>query len=318
MVVRQSLAALTTERTRRSTTVKIPRAPWQGAAAAPALMLAQIVSLQAGSAVAKDAYGTVGPTALAGMRLFFSAAILWVLVRPRLREVTAVQWRAAISLGLVLAAMNVAYFQAISLLPIGVAATLELLGPLTLSIVLSRRLEHLAVALLALAGVLLLATPGASLSAAGLLLGGAAALCRAGYVVLSQRVGRLFPDWTGLTLALACGACVLTPVTAVTDGGTVAAHPAVLGTGLMVALLSSLIPYSLDMTVLRRIDVRAFGVLLALSPAVAAGVGFVLLHEQLTARQLCAMALVVLAGAWSVRRAAQRVGPADRPGARPA
>lgn len=97
-----------------------------------------------------------------------------------------------------------------------------------------------------------------------------------------------------------------------------AAHPAVLGTGLMVALLSSLIPYSLDMTVLRRIDVLAFGVLLALSPAVAAGVGFVLLHEQLTAHQLCAMALVVLAGAWSVRRAAQRVGPADRPGARSA
>lgn len=173
--------------------MKIPRAPWQGAATAPALMLAQIVSLQAGSAMAKEAFGTVGPTALAGMRLFFSAAILWILVRPRLREITAVQWRAAISLGLVFAAMNLAYFQAISRLPIGVAATLELLGPLTLSIVLSRRLEHLAVALLALVGVDLLATPGASLSAAGLLLGGAAALCRAGYVVLSQRVGRLFP-----------------------------------------------------------------------------------------------------------------------------
>ncbi|MEV0642934.1 EamA family transporter [Streptomyces sp. NPDC050619] len=298
--------------------MKIPRPPWQGAATAPALMLAQIVSLQAGSAVAKEAYTTVGPTALAGMRLFFSAAILWMLVRPRLRDITAVQWRAVISLGLVLAAMNLAYFQAISRLPIGVATTLELLGPLTLSIVLSRRLEHLAVGLLALAGVLLLATPGASLSAAGLLLGGAAALCRAGYVVLSQRVGRLFPDWTGLTLALACGACVLTPVTAVTDGGGVADHPAVLGTGLLVALLSSLIPYLLDMTVLRRIDVGAFGVLLALGPAVAAGVGFVLLNEQLTARQLGAMALVVLAGAWSVRRAARRAGPVDRPGARPA
>ncbi|WP_413796832.1 EamA family transporter [Streptomyces iranensis] len=299
--------------------MKTPRAPWQGAATAPALMLTQIVSLQAGSAVAKDAYGTAGPTALAGMRLFFSAAILWVLVRPRLRKVTAVQWRAAISLGLVFAAMNLAYFQTISRLPIGVAATLELLGPLTLSIVLSRRPEHLAVALLALVGVTLLAAPGASLSAAGLLLGGAAALCRAGYVVMSRRVGHLFPDWTGLTLGLAGGACVLTPVTAVMDGGTVAARPAVLGTGLVVALLSSLIPYSLDMAVLRRIDVRAFGVLLALSPAVAAGVGFVLLlREQLTARQLCAMALVVLAGAWSVRRAARRVGPADRPGARPA
>ncbi|MEL5955143.1 EamA family transporter [Streptomyces sp. CLV115] len=136
-------------------------------------------------------------------------------------------------------------------------------------------------------------------------------------MVLSRRVGRLFPDWTGLAPALACGACVMTPITAVTDGGTVAAHPAVLGTGLLVALLSSLIPYSLDMAVLRRIDVRTFGVLLALSPAVAAGVGFALLNEQLTARQLCAMALIVLAGAWSVRRSARRVGPADHPDARP-
>ncbi|MFF9510655.1 DMT family transporter [Streptomyces sp. NPDC014724] len=287
--------------------------PWQGTATAPALMLVQIASLQAGSAVAKEAYASVGPSALAGMRLFFSAAILWLLVRPSLRRVTAVQWRAVIPLGLVFAAMNVAYFQAISRLPIGVAATVELLGPLALSIALSRRLEHLAVSLLALAGVLLLTGPGASLPAAGLVLGGAAALCRAGYVALSRRVGRLFPDWTGLSLALACGACVLTPVSAVTDGVAVASHPAVLLTGLLVALLSSLIPYALDMTVLRRIDARAFGVLLALSPAVAAAVGFLLLREQLTVRQLAAIALVVLAGAWSVRRAGRPAAPEARP-----
>ncbi|MGD6747746.1 EamA family transporter [Streptomyces sp. BH106] len=286
-----------------------PRARSQGAATAPALMmLAQIAGLQVGSAVAKGAYVSAGPTALAGMRLCFAAAVLWLLVRPRLRGISAAQWRAAVALGLVLAAMNLAYFQAISRLPIGVAATLELLGPLTLSIALSRRIEHLVVALLALAGVLLLAAPGASLPAAGLLLGGAAAVCRAGYVVLSRRVGRLFPDWTGLTLALAVGACVLTPVTAVTDGDRVAAHPSVLLTGLLVALLSSLIPYSLDMTVLRRIDARAFGVLLALSPAVAAGIGFVLLREELTGRQLGAAALIVLAGVWSVRRAARSAG----------
>ncbi|WP_327659423.1 MULTISPECIES: EamA family transporter [unclassified Streptomyces] len=289
--------------------VEDPRPRSRGVAAAPVLMLTQIASLQVGSAVAKGAYASAGPTALAGMRLFFAAVVLWLLVRPRLRGITAAQWRAAVALGLVLAAMNLAYFQAISRLPIGVAATLELLGPLALSIALSRRIEHLVVALLALAGVLLLAAPGASLPAAGLLLGGAAAVCRAGYVVLNRRVGRLFPDWTGLTLALAVGACVLTPVTAVTDGDRMAAHPSVLFTGLLVALLSSLIPYSLDMTVLRRIDARAFGVLLALSPAVAAGIGFVLLHEELTGRQLGAAALIVLAGAWSVRRAARSAGP---------
>ncbi|MHB9757027.1 EamA family transporter [Streptomyces sp. BYX5S] len=284
-------------RTAAGTAPKSPRV------AAPALMLTQIASLQVGAAVAKEAYGSVSPTALAGMRLFFSAAILWLLVRPRLRGVGAVRWRAAVALGLVLAGMNVAYFQAIGHLPIGVAATVELLGPLALSIALSRRLAHFLVALLALAGVLLLAAPGAELATTGLLLGGGAAVCRAAYVVLSQRVGRLFPDWTGLTLALAVGACVLTPVTAVTDGGRVADHPAVLVVGLLVALLSSLIPYSLDMTVLRRVDARTFGVLLALSPAVAAGVGFAVLGEQLTWRQLAAGALIVLAGVWSVRSA---------------
>ncbi|KUJ65623.1 hypothetical protein ACZ90_45845 [Streptomyces albus subsp. albus] len=300
---------------RRSMTAKASRPSRRNTAMAPALMLGQICSLQAGSAVAKEAYATVGPTGLAGMRLAFSAAILWLLVRPRLRGIAARQWRAAISLGVVFAAMNLAYFQALGHLPIGVAATLELLGPLALSIAASRRLEHLAAALLALGGVLLLATPG-SLPMSGILLGVAAALCRAGYVLSNQRVGRLFSDWTGLALALACGACVLTPVAAIVDGEDVAAHPASLGTGFTVALLSSLVPYSLDMTLLRRIDIRAFGVLLALSPAVGAGIGFAVLHEQLTARQLCAIALVVLAGAWSTRRPAPTSAPAHRSGVR--
>ncbi|WP_131772188.1 EamA family transporter [Candidatus Protofrankia datiscae] len=264
------------------------------------LVLGQITSLQVGSAVAKGAYDHVGPTALAGMRLTFSAMIMILLVRPRPRRIAVHQWRVAISLGLVLAAMNVAYFQAISHLQIGVASTLELLGPLTLSIVLSHRLEHLAAALLALAGVLLLTASAPSLSLLGILLGVLAALCRAGYTVLNQRVGHLFPDWSGLTVALAVGACILAPVTAATDTNTVAAHPSVLVTGLGVALLSSLIPYALDMTVLRRIDTRAFGVLLALSPAVGAGVGFAVLHEHLTVRQICAIALVIAASAWSV------------------
>ncbi|MFJ8364236.1 EamA family transporter [Streptomyces sp. NPDC093984] len=146
------------------------------------------------------------------------------------------------------------------------------------------------------------------------MLGVTAAVRRAGYVLLNQRVGRLFTDWTGLTLALACGACVLAPVTVLTDGRDVAAHPGVLGTGAAVALLSSLMPYSLDMTLLRRIDTRTFGVLLALSPAVGAGIGFALLHEQLTARQLAATALIVAAGVWSLRRATASHTPA-RPSA---
>lgn len=280
--------------------------PWEYLASrrlvAPGLVLVQMTSLQLGSAVAKDAYAVVSPTVLATMRITFAAVIMWLLIRPSLRQIAAHQWRAAICLGIVFAAMNLAYFQAIGYLPIGVASTLELLGPLALSIVLSRRLEHLAAAVLGLVGALLLITPGAALSATGIVLGALAAGCRAGYVMLNRQVGHLFSDWTGLTLALAVGAMILVPIATVTDRVAVTGQPAVLTIGFGVALLSSVIPYALDMSVLRRIDMRTFGVLLALSPAVGAGVGFVLLHENLTVRQLCAIALVVIAAAWSVSR----------------
>ncbi|MFJ2767899.1 EamA family transporter [Streptomyces sp. NPDC087300] len=277
------------------------RAP--GARLAAGLVLAQVLSLQLGSALAKGTYGQVGPTALAGMRLGFAALVLWTVVRPRLARLTAAQWRAAAGLGVVFAGMNTAYFQAIRHLPLGVAATLELLGPLALALALSRGAAHLLSGLLALAGVLLLAVPGGALPGAGIAAGVAAALCRAGYVVLNQRVGRLFPGWDGLTVALGIGACLLVPVAAATDGRSVAAHPALLGTGFLVALLSSLLPYSLDLLALRRIGARTFGVLLALGPAVGAAVGFAALGERLGPRECAAMALVVAAGAWSVRTA---------------
>ncbi|MEW2524650.1 EamA family transporter [Streptomyces sp. NPDC047071] len=264
------------------------------------LVLAQVVSLQAGAGVAKAAYGQVSPTALAGMRLGFAALVLWCVVRPRARRFTAERWWAAVGLGVVLAAMNTAYFQAIGKLPLGVAATLELLGPLLLALALSRSPAQLCAGLLALAGVLLLAAPGGALPVAGLALGALAAGCRAAYVVLNRRVGRLFPDWSGLTVALAVGALLLVPVAAFTDGAAVARRPGVLATGLVVALLSSLIPYSLDLLALRRIGVRAFGVLLALGPAAGAAVGFAALGERLNARQCGAVALVIVACAWAV------------------
>ncbi|ATL30404.1 Integral membrane protein [Streptomyces formicae] len=275
----------------------------RGARVAVGLVFVQIVSLQCGSALAKGTYGQVGPTALAGMRLGFAALVLWTVVRPRLSRLSAAQWRAAAGLGVVFAGMNSAYFQAIRHLPLGVAATLELLGPLALALALSRRAAHLLSGLLALAGVLLLAVPGGALPGVGVMAGAVAALCRAGYVVLNQRVGRLFSGWDGLTVALGIGACLLVPVAGAVDGRSVVEHPALLGTGFLVALLSSLIPYCLDMLALRRIGARAFGVLLALGPAVGTGVGYAALGERLGLREYAAVALVVAAAAWSVRTA---------------
>ncbi|MDT0322283.1 EamA family transporter [Streptomyces millisiae] len=270
------------------------------------LVLGQITSLQLGAAVAKGAYDQVSPLALAGLRLTIAALVLCAVARPRVRALDARQWRAVVGLGLILATMNVAYFGALERLPIGVAATLELLGPLALAVGLSRRPGQLSAALLALAGVLLLAAPGASLAAAGVVLGVLAGACRAGYVLLNRQVGAVFSDWTGLALALAVGACALAPVAAVVDGGAVVAHPDALGAGLAVAVLSSLVPYTLDMVVLRRVDARTFGVLLSLTPAVGAAVGFTLLDERLSARQLGAIALVVAASAWAVAQSRRR------------
>ncbi|MEV0850427.1 EamA family transporter [Streptomyces sp. NPDC049954] len=266
---------------------------------APLLVLLQICSLQAGSAVAKTTYDRLDPTAMAGLRLGFAALVTAAVVRPAVHRLSARQWGAAGALGLVFAANNLTFFQAIGRLPLGVASTVELLGPLLLAVALSRRPAHLAAGLLALAGVLLLGAPGGHVPVAGLGFGLAAAVCRGAYVGLSKRVGRLFPDFTGLSVALLVGAVVLVPVAALADGGAVVRQPGLLLPGLAVALLSSLVPYALDMTVLRRIDSRAFGVLLGLGPAVGVAIGFLALHEPLSAREAVAVALVVAAALWS-------------------
>ncbi|MEU6442461.1 EamA family transporter [Streptomyces sp. NPDC047046] len=277
------------------------KAPGSLARLAPVLVLGQMCSLQLGAAVAKSLYGRVDPVVVAGMRLGFAAVLLALLVRPRLAAYSRAQWLGACALGLVFAGNNLTFFLALDRLPLGVAATVELLGPLLLAVALSRRPAHLAAGLLGLCGVLLLGAPGGELPLAGLGFGLAAAGCRTAYVLLSKRVGRLFPDFGGLSLALLAGACVLVPLAAVHGGGQVRADPGALLPGCAVALLSSLVPYALDMTVLRRIDSRAFGVLLALTPAVGALVGLAFLGEPLGVREVVAIGLVVVAAGWSAR-----------------
>jgi inner membrane transporter RhtA len=279
-----------------------------GSLTAPGLVLAQIASLQLGSAVAKGLFADVGITATAAIRITLAAIVLCALVRPRIRSFTPAQWRAALSLGVVFAAMNLAYFQAIGVLPLGVAATLELLGPLLLAVALTHRSRDLAWVALAVTGVLLLSGPGGRLPLLGIGLGLLAAGCRAGYVLLNGQVGRLFGDWSGLAVALAIGACLLAPI-GVVSGGTRLLDPGVLTAGVLVALLSSLLPYSLDLVVLRRITPRVFGILLSLSPAVGALVGFVVLAEALTRRQVLAILLVVVACVGAVAAEARTVHP---------
>ncbi|MEU5978762.1 EamA family transporter [Streptomyces sp. NPDC047315] len=270
------------------------------------LVLVQMVSLQLGAAVAKGVYDQVGAVAMAGVRLVVSAVVVCAVVRPRARGLDGAQWRAVGAFGAVIALMNALYFQSIAYLPIGVASAVELLGPLALAAALSRRGGDVVVVVAAAGGVLLLVAPGADLPWVGLLWGAGAAVCRGAYVVLSHRVGRGFDDATGLALALAVGACLLTPVAAASGAHQVVAHPQVLAVGVLVAVLSSVVPYALDMVVLRRVGVRTFGVLLALSPAVGAVVGALLLGEVLGGREVAAVLLIVVASAAAARAATAR------------
>ncbi|MGH7750812.1 MAG: EamA family transporter, partial [Candidatus Dormibacteria bacterium] len=182
------------------------------------LVLTQIASLQLGSAVAKDLFGRVGPTGLGGLRIAWTALVLCALVRPRLRGLSTRQRSTALGLGLVVAAMNVTYFHAIARIPIGVASSLELLGPLGLSLALSRRRTDLLWVALSAIGLSLLAITHRDLDIAGLVFGTTSGLLRAGYVLLNRRIGELFTDWSGLALAMAAGAVVLAPLAVLTGG----------------------------------------------------------------------------------------------------
>lgn len=275
-------------------------------------MLTAIASVQIGAALAKGMFGSAGPAGTVLLRLGFAALVLLLVVRPR-----RATWRAPAGLGrsgatvvlfgLLLAAMNLSFYEAIARIPLGVAVTVEFVGPLGVAVAGSRRwLDGLWV-LLAGGGVVLLAGGGGHVSLTGVLLALVAGGCWAGYILTSQRVGRAFPGATGLALALAVGAVVLLPI-GIVGGGRALWRPGVLATGFAVAMLSSAVPYSLELAALRRLPTAVFGVLMSLEPAMAAAAGFVVLAESLRIRQLVAMAAVCVASAgatWARPKAAR-------------
>ncbi|EFC83369.1 EamA family transporter [Parafrankia sp. EUN1f] len=260
------------------------------------LVLAQVLSLQCGAAAAKNLFPAVGTTATVLMRLWFAALLLLALARPNLRVTCARDIRPIAALGCVLAAMNMAYFQAVAHLPLGIAAVLELLGPLAVATVMSRSRADALAAVLAFGGITLIALPrGAGVTAAGLTLGLLAAILRASYVLLTGHIGRTTADLSGLAVALLIGASVFTPFALAFGHVHRLGDPRNLALGLLVAVLSSALPYTLDVHTLRRTSARVFGVLLCLGPAVGAVVGYLLLGEQLSLRQVMAVLLITTA-----------------------
>lgn len=262
-----------------------------------ALVLGGVMSIQFGAALAATMFDDVGPAGTAALRLTLAALVLLALWRPRIRGRDARALRTVVAFGLTLGAMNLAFYEALDRLPLGVVVTIEFAGPLGVAVVLSRRPLDLVWAALAAVGIVALADPfGAAIDGLGLVLALAAAACWALYILLAQRAGRLFSGSDGVTLAMVVAALVpLVP------GLLEPAHPALLvqphwlALGLVVALASSVVPYSLETEALRRLPANVFGVLMSLEPAVAALAGLLVLGQALGARELAAMACVVAA-----------------------
>jgi inner membrane transporter RhtA len=265
-------------------------------------VVAGIVSAQVGASVAKSLFAALGPATTVSLRTAFAALVLLLVWRPRLRGRSRADLLAALALGVTLAGLSLSFYAALERIPLGVAMTLEFAGPLGIALVGSRRRMDLLWAVLAMAGIVVLSPIGGtvdSLGAALALLGGA---FWASYILLSARIGRTIPGGGGLAMAMAVAAIVTLPF-GIAAGERVAADPWLLLVALGVALLSSVVPFSLELEALRRIPVRVFGVLMSLEPAIAALVGLVLLGETLGVREMAAIGLVVTASIGATKTA---------------
>jgi len=264
---------------------------------APLLVLASITSVQFGSAVAKTLFDDLGAAGVTLLRLGIAALVIAVFARPRLRAWPGAAWRAATVLGVVMAGMNLIFYLALRTVPLGIAVTVEFLGPLLLALVQTRRVLDLFWALLAAAGVVLLGTAnGGSAPIGGLVLAFVAGLCWAGYIVFSARLGGLVPGTGGLAMSLGVAALLVLPFGA-SGASAVFHHPTLLIGATAVALLSSVFAYGLEINALRRIPTRVFGILMSLEPAAAAIAGLLILGQRLDAVEVIALLLVTLASA---------------------
>lgn len=291
---------------------KTTRAHLPAIPAIPAI-LGAIVSVQGGAALAKGLFPALGAMGTVGLRVAISAVILLAAFRPRLRRFTAAQWRAVIPYGLVLGLMNVTFYLALSRIPLGLAVTVEFIGPLGVAVFGSRRAVDVAWVVLAAGGIALIAPwAGGGADALGVLLALAAGACWAAYILLGGRVSRMIPSGAAVATGMTIGAFVAVPA-AVATGGFARLTPGLFAAGIGVALLSSAIPYTLEMIALKELPARTFGILMSLEPAVAALAGLVFLQEVLTPRQWLAVALVVAAstGATLTSRPAARVAKGE-------
>ncbi|MFH8936948.1 EamA family transporter [Streptomyces griseosporeus] len=265
------------------------------------LVLAGGVSVQFGGALAVKLMSRAGALGVVSLRLLVAAVILLLVCRPRLRGHSRTDWGTVVVFGIAMAAMNGLFYQSVDRIPLGPAVTLEVLGPLALSVLASRRAINLVWAGLALAGVFLLGGGGFSgLDPLGVAFALGAGAMWAAYIIFSARTGRRFPQADGLALAMAVGAVLFLPL-GIAESGTKLLDPVTIGLGAAVAVLSSVLPYTLELLALRRLPASTFAIMMSLEPALAATAGFLILHQSLAATEAIAIALVIAASMGAVR-----------------
>jgi inner membrane transporter RhtA len=265
------------------------------------LVLGAIASVQFGAALAVTLFAQVGPAGVVTLRLSTAAVILCLLRRPRLLGRGRAEIMLACLFGLVLAGMNLCFYEAVSRIPLGIAVSIEFVGPLAVAIAGSRRPADLLWVALAAGGIVALMHGSSEpLNGLGIALALAAGCLWGLYILLNARLGRAFSDSTGLTLAICVAAAAMLPLGAAAAGSSLLS-PEALAVGCAVGILASAIPYSLEVEALRRIAPAVFGVLMSLEPAMAALAGFLVLGQDLGVRALVGIAMVILASVGASR-----------------
>jgi inner membrane transporter RhtA len=274
-------------------------------------VLGGIVSVQGGAAIAKGLFPVLGSTATAGLRIALSAAMLLVVYRLALARLTAEQWRLIVPFGVALGVMNTVFYLSLARIPLGLAVTIEFVGPLGVAVVGSRRRLDLLWVAMAGAGIALIAPwGGKGPDALGIVFALLAGVCWAAYIILGGRLSRLVAGGAVVTAAMIVATAATLPF-AIASGGLAHLTPRLTLAALGVALLSSAIPYSLEMVALRALPVRTFSILMSLEPAVAALCGLAFLGERLGGAQWVAIALVIAASIGAAATARESTAPIE-------
>ncbi len=261
----------------------------------PLFVILSCTSVQLGAAFAKSLFDALGAEGTVLLRLVFSALLLLLWWRPQLRNYSWKEYMLVACFGLAIAGLTAFFYISLTRVPLGIAVTISFIGPLGVALLNSRRLLDGLWTILAAAGIILL-TPigGEAVDPLGIVLSLLGGLSWGAYILLSVRVGRIFPGGSCLAIAMSVAALVLIPF-GISGLSAVVHNPALLVVGLGITILSAIIPFSLELEALRQMPAYIFGVLMSLEPAIAALIGFIVLHEALSMRSLIAIVLVVVA-----------------------